>query len=503
MTIHQDSLINQVFGKLTVIGEAVLKPNGRTGKFASNYPCKCSCGNPEIKYFRPSHLKNGAMTSCGCNKGYHKNHAKGEKCGSYKHGLSTHPLYRSWLALRKYASKNSKSFVKEDIIEWKNFSEFYDWGINVANWSNGKNIVRLDINKSWNKDNCKFVEDKDWYKYIDFKLNTKESREKIKETNLKKYGSISPFGNKEIKKKAQNTVITKYGKIFNQCKGFQQKSVQDWLTSLGFEFKSDHKILNGKEIDLYNEKLKLGIEYCGIHWHTERYGRMRNYHLDKLKKCNEQGIRLITIFNDEWLYHTKQCKNFLKSVLGVQDKKIFARKCLIKEVNCESAIKFINDNHIQGSKKKALIYFGLYYEDELVGVVSISRHHRNNDKSIAVLQRLCFIDGLNIVGGSSRLFSACKDWAKKEGFSKIVSWSDNRWSEGNIYKVLGFKLEKELAPDYSYVELNGKIKRLGKQSCQKKKINCSSNKTEGEFMKEKGYSRIWDCGKKRWVYDVV
>jgi hypothetical protein len=66
---------------------------------------------------------------------------------------------------------------------------------------------------------------------------------------------------------------------------------------------------------------------------------------------------------------------------------------------------------------------------------------------------------------------------------------------------MGFILEKELAPDYSYVLLSNPKIRIPKQKMKKKNINCPKNKTESEFTKELGYSRIWDCGKKRWVFN--
>ena len=57
--------------------------------------------------------------------------------------------------------------------------------------------------------------------------------------------------------------------------------------------RNNRSILNGKEIDIYVASLKLGIEYNGVRWHSEQFGKDKNYHIDKLNKCNEQGINLI------------------------------------------------------------------------------------------------------------------------------------------------------------------------------------------------------------------
>ena len=59
---------------------------------------------------------------------------------------------------------------------------------------------------------------------------------------------------------------------------------------------------NNKEIDIYIPRLNIGIEYNGLVWHSERFNKDRNYHLKKLEECNEKGIKLIQIFEDEWRY---------------------------------------------------------------------------------------------------------------------------------------------------------------------------------------------------------
>ena len=51
----------------------------------------------------------------------------------------------------------------------------------------------------------------------------------------------------------------------------------------------NREILRNREIDVYIPPLKLGIEYNGLHWHSDRLGKDKNYHLDKLNKCNEIG----------------------------------------------------------------------------------------------------------------------------------------------------------------------------------------------------------------------
>jgi len=277
-----------------------------------------------------------------------------------------------------------------------------------------------------------------------------------------------------------------------------QQAIAAWVESLGFQIEQNSKI-DRKELDIYIPALKLGIEYCGLYWHNDTRIDAK-YHHDKMKLANSHGIRLITIFEDEWLEREPQIKSFLQSVLGVSETKLFARKCNIQQINKSQCDNFMDTYHIQGASISSIVSFGLYYNEELIGVISGSKHHRAGHNDL-VLDRLCFKTGVTVAGGASRLLSRLMQWGRESGFTTMISWSDQRYSEGNVYRKMGFTLDEILKPDYSYV--NG-YKRISKQSCKKSAIAKKwpeiyhPDKTEREMMIEVGYPRIWDCGKIRW-----
>jgi GNAT superfamily N-acetyltransferase len=177
--------------------------------------------------------------------------------------------------------------------------------------------------------------------------------------------------------------------------------------------------------------------------------------------------------------------------------KRYARKCVVKEIDKIVFQSFCNQYHIQGANHLAMVCYGLFYNDELIGGMSFGKHHRNGKE--LTLDRLCFKDDISVIGGSSKLFSACLSWAKLNGYKHVISWSDNRWSAGGVYVKLGFDLLTDGKPDYSYVDLTKKCNRRSKQS-QKK--HAPSVKTERQMCIEKGLARIWDCGKKKWIYKI-
>ncbi len=209
----------------------------------------------------------------------------------------------------------------------------------------------------------------------------------------------------------------------------------------------------------------------------------------------------LIFFSDEWKFRYTQCLNYVRSCNGDYDKKIHGRKCIVLQINDANVAKsFIDDYHIQGSNNLSVVYFGLYYNQELIAVMSLGRHSRQISENRIVLDRFCVKNGVHVQGGASKLFAQCIIWAKKMNYDEIISFSDNRWTEGHIYKVLGFSLDKEHKPDYCYVDAKQADRRLSKQSQKKRSTNCPEGLTELQWCEFRGLSRLWDCGKKRWVY---
>lgn len=272
-----------------------------------------------------------------------------------------------------------------------------------------------------------------------------------------------------------------------------EKDITNFLKTFSDDFEKNRRIIPNTELDIYSEKSKFAVEYNGLYWHDcLKIGK--NYHYDKMKKCQNLGINIINIFEDEWIYNSDIVKSILKSKLGVSDKIIYARNCIFQEYNDKNEVReFLDENHIQGQPKSFKYAFWLIYNNEKIALITYGKHHRKNDDRL-VLSRLCFLKHTNVIGGSSKLFINSLKYFDND----IITWSDNRWSEGYVYRQMGFCLDGELKPDYHYTK---KDKRFNKQSFRKKDIGCPSNIKEQDFMRDLGYGIIYDCGKKRWVYE--
>ena len=255
-----------------------------------------------------------------------------------------------------------------------------------------------------------------------------------------------------------------------------------------------------REIDVYIPSLNLGIEYNGLHWHSERLGKDKNYHLDKLNKCNEQGIKLIQIFEDEWINHREICESKLKQICGLNtNPKIFARKCKVVEITDKNeAYEFLDKNHIQG-RTGFTIALGAYYNNELVGVMTFKKEkdgYWDLNRFVTDINHQC-------VGIGGKLF---KHFIRNYPFIEIKSFADRRWTidpKNNLYTKLGFKFDSFVPPTYWYYT-DGEIVRHHKFGFRKqilhKRHGLPLGLKESEMAERLGYTRIWDCGLIKYVY---
>lgn len=265
--------------------------------------------------------------------------------------------------------------------------------------------------------------------------------------------------------------------------------------------KHDRTLLNGKELDIYIPSLKIGIEYNGLLWHSDKFRNKKDI-LEKFNLCQEKGIFLITIYEDEWNNKKEICKSRISGFLRKNDR-IFARKCEIKEISYKESSLFLDNNHLQGNciSKYNL---GLFYNNQLISVMTFGNLRKNlgnkSQNGAYEMLRFCNKIGINVIGGASKLLSY---FIKKYNPKEIISYADRRWSKGNLYTKLGFELDKVTPQNYFYIPYNG-LKRINRFSLRKnilvEKYGCPKDMTEKEFCKRNGYYRVYDCGNLKFIW---
>lgn len=274
-----------------------------------------------------------------------------------------------------------------------------------------------------------------------------------------------------------------------------------FLETLSIDHKcSSKKELNGKELDILIPGYNLAIEVDGVYWHNELF-YPSDYHLKKTIGCQEKNIELIHIFEDEWVNKKEIVKSIIKNRLKKTDNSIFGRKCLIKEIDSSICKNFLNNNHIQGNVNSK-VKIGLYYQDDLVSVITFSKGRvlMGGKSTEWELTRFCNKINTNVVGAAGKLF---KYFINNYHPSKVISYSDIRLFNGSMYENLGFKRKSQSNPNYWYV-INGlRYYRFNFRKSILVKEGFDKNKTEKEIMFDRKIYRIYDCGHIRWEYDVL
>ena len=329
-------------------------------------------------------------------------------------------------------------------------------------------------------------------KYDLSKINYKGSLEYVTPICHEKYKNGIEHG--EFRILASNFIqgygCPKCSRLFSK----EEESLTDFISSIEKDtIISERSILNGYEIDTYLPKKKIGFEFDGLYWHCSDKKSI-NYHLDKTEKCKEKGVALYHIFEDEWLYKRDIIESKIKNILGISENKIFARKCVIKEIDSLSLKLFLEKNHLQGNVNSKYRY-GLFYNNELVSIMSFGHLRKNlgsngGDDEYELL-RFCNKLNTTVVGGASRLL---KHFIKEVKPKRIISYVDKRWSSGKLYDKLGFTHIHDSKPNYFYIIGKRRENRFRYRKSILVKEGYDPSKTEFQIMNERNIKRIYDCG---------
>ncbi|MFW6243118.1 MAG: DUF7487 domain-containing protein [bacterium] len=543
-----------------VIGD-YLKTNPKDVNKGSHTEIMVKCDKCEIvkgmefrTYFK---LTNGLNADYLCKK---CSFTKNKKTNLKKYGVD-HPMKNNEVVKKliesnnKKYGKNSASMLEEYKLKQRN--------TNLKKYNTITPLLNEKIIEKIKNNNIKKYGTKHPIQNEDIKnkiLSTKKEKynnknynniEKIKKTNLERYGFDNPSKNEYIKnkinitksdnlkKKYKNIIDVNYKKkkLLMSCDNnmnhnfeidiscFQnRKSINTIIcticnngvsSGLEIEFfnfikenycgniiQSVRNIIKPYELDIYLPDLKLAFEFNGLYWHNE-LNKPDNYHKIKSDMCDERGIQLIHIYEDDWLYKKDILKSMILNKIGLTKNKIFARKCEIKEISDNKLVRnFLNKNHIQGFIGSS-IKIGLYYKGELISLMTFGKKRTplNSKSSNNEYEMLRFCNKLNtnVVGGASKLF---KYFIKTHKPNEIVSYADRSYSNGNLYKQLGFKLIHISKPNYNYIINNIKKHRFGFRKDILIKQGFDSNKSEKEIMLERRIHRIYNSGNYKFLYKL-
>jgi hypothetical protein len=469
------------------------KPIKWRGIFTEGYLKNCSkeCKNNSklrIERTKATNLKKYDVDSV---LKYDKFKEKRNKTIKNKYGVDN--IFKDKEVIKKTKKTNIEKYgteyaIQSDIVKEKRKSNnLKKYGVEYPSQLQSQKDLNINNGKAYFENKLKA---KGYLVLNYFQDNTVE----IQHPNGHIFKSIRSICNNRFNTNAElSTILLPIG----GSKSTGEIEIQNFLLENNITFElCNRKKLNGLEIDIYVPDYKLGIEFDGLYWHSNIY-KDNDYHLNKTELCEKENIQLLHIFEDEWVNKKEIVKSIIKSKLGIVENKIFARKCIIKEIDAKTSKEFLESNHIQGNLYSK-VKIGLFYNDELVSLMTFGKKRICMGNKIRIddeYEMLRFCNKLNttVIGGASKQLNYfIRTYAPK----LITTFADRRYSQGNLYKQLGFAFINNTEPNYWYVLKNEIIRehRFNYRKDVLVKNGDDKAKTEREIMAEKGYLRIYDCG---------
>lgn len=293
-----------------------------------------------------------------------------------------------------------------------------------------------------------------------------------------------------------------------------ENEVHRFLSNFTSAEQRNRRIIRPKELDIYLPEHNLGVEYCGMYWHShvdqedERTNKRRHY--EKYKLCQEKGVRLLTVYESEWQNNQYAVKRLLRNAIGKSRARLMARKCDLRKATAQEAREFYNKYHPQGGNGSGE-HYALLWKGKIVACMrfTLGANDRGHSAKTRDWTLTRYATRITVSGGASRLFNA---FVNEHNPESVKSFSDNRYFEGGMYTQLGFDLEEEVGPDYQVWSQKSGLRpkshyqrrllpaRLAEHGMTEQFDPETDQRTEAEMTYLMGARRIYDCGKKRWVW---
>lgn len=197
----------------------------------------------------------------------------------------------------------------------------------------------------------------------------------------------------------------------------------------------NRKVLGGKELDIYFPKLNIAIEYNGHYWHG--YRKDTDTPLNVFKKnleekrliCQSKGIRLVTVYEIDYLRKTDVFQRFFQDILCPRTN-VSTTGCIVKDINTKTAKDFCNVYCIDGFKD-GYRKLGLFHDNEFLMTAVFNRNSDFENECVCLAKKTNY----NIPNGFAKI--------SKYFGKKFVQYVDLRYFTGENKTELDCRVLKK------------------------------------------------------------
>ena len=267
------------------------------------------------------------------------------------------------------------------------------------------------------------------------------------------------------------------------------KEITDFINSLSISVLSNYQV-NGYQYDISILSSKLLIEYNELNCHS--LAESKKHDIAKHSNAVDSGWDFLSIFEDEWKLNRDKVQSLLSNKLRVtKPKALRPSQCETRKISNKLADPLYDEYHYIGAGK-APINYGVYYQDLLIGCCSFKRPTRQTIAHPWELIRMVSDSKYRVHGMWSKII---KQFCREYDPASIISFSDNRLFNGGVYSKMGFVYDGDVRPDYYWHRDGHRYHKSGLR-----KPDGYKDGTESFLRESQGYRKIWDLGKKRWIY---
>lgn len=489
-TTRKESIIGKKFNHWTVLEKAA---DGR-------YKCECDCDEHTIGYVTRADLVSGRSKSCGHDTNKLVD-ITGKIFGNWK--VIKHAGYGKWLC-KCLCEKGTEKIIRHTEL------------INGDTTSCGcmrKDVLRNTMLNKYGDTASSKIDNPRTEKQLGYVENAESLKNAILNNfeykpTIYELEELLGLNYSSIIKLVHKYDLEKYTTIYENVSSLERDVLAYVYELIPKELveTGNRKILNGKELDIYIPSKNLAIEFNGTYWHSHLF-KDRKYHQNKTIACARAGVRLIQIFEYEWIndVQREKIKDLLKRVIKPEANiVIHARKTKLVKLNYSDVKEFLNNNHLQNTVTSKINY-GLHYNNEIVAVMTFGSPRFSRDGSVEYeLLRLAFKSGTVVIGGTEKMF---KQFINDYKPSSIVSYCDISKFNGGVYSRLGFKTTIDSITDPNYVWADKRNNMLPRYRTMKHKLLeqglGTPDMTENQIMESLGYFKVYDCGNLKFIWNSL